>query len=46
MFSFAYIRAEISVTLITHDPALAGAAPRVVRLRDGRVVEPAHAAAS
>ncbi|MGH2950302.1 MAG: ABC transporter ATP-binding protein [Solirubrobacteraceae bacterium] len=31
----------ISVILITHDPAIAGAAPRVVRLRDGRVQEPA-----
>jgi putative ABC transport system ATP-binding protein len=29
----------LSVVLITHDPAVAGAAPRVVRLRDGRVAE-------
>jgi putative ABC transport system ATP-binding protein len=29
----------LSVVLISHDPAIAGAAPRVVRLRDGRVTE-------
>jgi putative ABC transport system ATP-binding protein len=36
----------LSVVLITHDPAVAGAAPRVVRLRDGRILEAAGAAAS
>jgi ABC-type lipoprotein release transport system permease subunit len=29
----------LSVVRITHDPAVAGAAPRVVQLRDGRVQE-------
>ena len=29
----------LSVVLITHDPAIAGTAPRVVQLRDGRVQE-------
>jgi putative ABC transport system ATP-binding protein len=33
----------LSVVLISHDPAIAGAAPRVVRLRDGRVMEMAQA---
>jgi putative ABC transport system ATP-binding protein len=36
----------LSVVLITHDPAVAGAAPRVVRLRDGRILEVVEAAAS
>jgi putative ABC transport system ATP-binding protein len=31
----------ISLIVVTHDPAIAGAAPRVVRLHDGRVAEPA-----
>jgi len=29
----------LSVVLITHDPAIAGSAPRVVRLRDGRTAD-------
>jgi len=29
-----------TVVLITHDPAIAAAAPRVVRMRDGRLVAP------
>jgi putative ABC transport system ATP-binding protein len=33
-----------TVVLITHDQAIAAGAPRVVRMRDGRVVEPAEAA--
>jgi putative ABC transport system ATP-binding protein len=36
----------LSVVLITHDPAVAGAAPRVVRLRDGRILEVVEAIAS
>jgi putative ABC transport system ATP-binding protein len=31
----------LSVILITHDPAIASAAPRVVRLRDGHLIEAA-----
>jgi putative ABC transport system ATP-binding protein len=34
-----------TVVLITHDQAIAAGAPRVVRMRDGRVVEPAATAA-
>ncbi|HYE21565.1 MAG TPA: ABC transporter ATP-binding protein [Tepidisphaeraceae bacterium] len=34
-----------TLTLVTHDPALAGLADRVIRLRDGRVVDDAAAAA-
>jgi predicted ABC-type transport system involved in lysophospholipase L1 biosynthesis ATPase subunit len=30
----------LTVVLITHDPAIAGAAPRLVRLRDGRLLGP------
>jgi putative ABC transport system ATP-binding protein len=30
----------LTVVLITHDPAIAGSAGRLVRLRDGRVAEP------
>jgi ABC-type lipoprotein export system ATPase subunit len=29
----------LSVVLVTHDQAIAEAAPRVIRMRDGRVVE-------
>jgi putative ABC transport system ATP-binding protein len=36
----------LSVVLVTHDPAIAGAARRVVRLRDGRVVSGDGAASS
>jgi putative ABC transport system ATP-binding protein len=36
----------LSIVLITHDPAVAGAAPRVVRLRDGRILEVVEALAS
>jgi putative ABC transport system ATP-binding protein len=34
----------LSIVLITHDPAIAGAAPRVVRLRDGRTADVPSAA--
>jgi putative ABC transport system ATP-binding protein len=33
-------RDGLSIVLITHDPAIAGAASRVVRLRDGRIADP------
>jgi len=35
---------DLSVVLITHDPAIAGAARRVVRLRDGRIADVPSAA--
>ena len=36
----------LSVVLITHDAAIARAAPRVVHMRDGRILEAVEAAAS
>ena len=33
-------RDGLTVVLITHDPSIAGAARRVVRLRDGRIAGP------
>ena len=33
----------LTVMLITHDPSIADAAQRVVRMRDGRVLEPEEA---
>ena len=35
-----------TVVLITHDPAIAAQAPRVLRMQDGRLVEPEPAAAA
>ena len=32
-------REGLSIVLITHDAAIAGAASRVVRLRDGRIAD-------
>jgi putative ABC transport system ATP-binding protein len=29
----------LTVVLVSHDPAVAGGAPRVIRLADGRIVE-------
>jgi ABC-type lipoprotein export system ATPase subunit len=39
-------RDGLSVVLITHDPAIAGGASRVVRLRDGRIAEAEEARAA
>ncbi len=36
----------LTVVVITHDPAIAGTAPRVVRMADGRVVDDQRAAPS
>jgi putative ABC transport system ATP-binding protein len=32
----------LTVVLVSHDPAVAGGAPRVIRLADGRIVEDEH----